>query len=191
MCRALCEPPTLPVSSFTQMPPVDENPSASDSSSLRVSGVRKKPVPATRDTASSADVIIEMRSASLSPNNSPNESTARYLRNARYGFASSVGRNGSTEDSKCKTWCRSDKDAFGHNHDRGVAIDSGTPHTAHTRPVTTPAMNDYLVRRATRWLNSVMRLSHTGAKLRTVRQNDCERRASNTASGVPCCSTHV
>jgi hypothetical protein len=61
MCLALCEPPTLAVSSFTQMPPVAENPSASDSSSLRVSGVRKKPVPATRDTASSADVMIAMR----------------------------------------------------------------------------------------------------------------------------------
>ena len=89
-----------------------------------------------------------------------------------------------------RTWCRSASVAFGQRHDSGVATStSGAAHRAaeagdaRRRDGHDPA--------ATRALKSAINSSQIGRWRRRSRQNDCERRLSNTSNGVPCCSTHV
>ena len=66
-CRALCEPDTLPVSSFTHTSPEGPNRSRGDSPRLGAKGVSRNPRPSTASPARSSRRITPPRSASDIP----------------------------------------------------------------------------------------------------------------------------
>src|SRR6266511_2186241 len=136
-CRDLCDPDTFPVSFLTHTPPSGENPSRSDRSSSRTSGVTRNPYPSTSATDSSRRSTIPRYSASARPKcaarwferNSP-----RYRRN---GFASASVRSSGNEtapvaSTRTRTWSTSPFDpAVGHRNGYGSPGPTSVPHPEH------------------------------------------------------------
>ena len=149
-------------------------------------GVTTKPTPSTAVTASSRERTSLARSSAPIPWASAKAAHAYRLSKATSGLGSSPNRTGAGGRTRNMTWWRSAAVAFGHRHGHGVATGDLGPadrtaeagdHGSATVPV--------------RSLNSTISSSHTEVSVRSSRQKCCDRRASNTSSGVSCCSTQV
>ncbi len=185
-CLALWLPATLPVSSFTSTPPSRENPRASLSGREWAKGVTTKPTPSTAVTASSRERTSLARSSAPIPWASAKAAQAYRLSKATSGLGSSPNRTGAGGRTRnmhvVAVGCggvRALPRPRRRHRDLGPAdrtAEAGD-HGSATVPV--------------RSLNSTIISSHTAVRVRSSRQKCCDRRASNTSSGVSCCSTQV
>ncbi len=195
-CRALCDPLTLPVSSLIHRPPGSWNPRLSSSGADRASGVSLKPVPIDAGDGSVQrldelhEVVVGQAGVErhLPRREAP---PPRQERDVPQGRDRRLGRH-----------------AVRRRSQHVIAVVTSTEvRTVEARPQQVGCRHDRCRRRRSETrrrvqpsrgqaadalaLNSSIMASHAGSRSCRLRQNGWWRRASNSATETPCCSTHV